>query len=109
MKDQGRIIPDDDDPDYVWIDMTPEECEANIRERKARLIRHLGLTAEEAEEDDEFLTLSAAQRNCGTAVTPPDWQEILLAGQGAAGLRHWSQQQAMLGKKRVHRAALDLN
>ncbi len=106
MPYQGAIIPDDD-PDYVWIEMSDEELAAELEARKAAIIRQWGLTPEEAAEDDDLVTAAAAGHEAGPPATAPDLEEWLLHEDGRQGVREWSRQEARAGKKRVLRASLD--
>ncbi len=98
----GPIIPDED-PDYIWIDMTPEEAAAALSARKAEITREWGLTPEEAAEDDELIT-AAAQQPPDPAL--PGGESHLLDEESQASLNAWYRHTARLGKKRVPRASL---
>lgn len=107
MRYDGPIFPDDD-PLYVWILKSAEEREAELHARKAELIKRLGLSAEEADQDDEFLQAAASEHNCGTVQA--GWEDIMLMSQGtgsAQALREWGHQEARSGMKRVLRASLE--
>ncbi len=105
MPYSGPRIPDDD-PDYVWIDKTPEELAAELAERKAEIARTWGLTPAEAAEDDDLLTAAAQAPREPSLPIPPNFAANLLSQQGEQALNAWRLQAARAGKKRVLRASL---